>query len=225
MRKRNPEAGHTELDLLFSPWFWAILAVVAAVSSLSYPFLTSVDRGEIVIRDCDGDLTVWRYPKDEGVRWDGFCGVTTYYEIDSVSFKEPVVVDGRRFTVRGTVRFPMPADDAEMRALHEEYGSRAALVDKLVMPAVMAAIHDAAADPTWAQPQGNYVERKLKGAFDYGLKRVSPTGAIWTSHETRQRLQEDLNKRLAFGTPDPGLYDKPLRRIPLTIELGFVTER
>lgn len=219
MRKRHPEAGFSELDLLFNPWFWAVVAVIVAGSALVYPFLTSVDRGEIVVKDCGGDLTVWKYPKDEGVHWDGLCRTETYFAIDSVSFKEPIVVDGVRYVVRGTATFDLiDFDDDQVKALHRTYGSEAGVSNK-VLGQVRIALQGAAADPGWAEPKGNIVERKLKGALEYSLKRVSPTGAIWTAPETRQALEREVNRRLIAlsGTDDPSLEP--------TVTLGFTTER
>lgn len=214
MKRRNPESGF--IELLFEPWAWAIIGVVLVVCALVYPFLTSVDQGEIVIKDCgDRDVTVWRSPADDGVHWDGFCRTETYYGSDTRSFKEPIVVDGVHYTVRGTATFGVShLLDRQIVELHRRYGSADALYQAIVLSPIHLALSEAVADPAWAQPQGGFVERKLKGVLEYGLKRISPTGHIWTAPETRQALEKRLNQRLTeLGT------------LPTTVTLGFVTER
>ncbi len=192
-------------------------AIAVVVGAACYPFVTSVGSNEIVIEDCGGDLTVWRHPRDEGLHWDGLCRTRTYPAGSFVSFKEPAQGAGADVTLRGSLAVKLPADDDAMRALHRTYGSHAAFIDAAVRPVLLEELRAAAADPAWHEPKGNIVERKLKGALEYGIKRVSPTGAIWTSQEAKRALTEDVRRRLAARTFPPG--------VTVRFELGFVTER
>lgn len=215
MRKRNPESGF--IELLFEPWALAVIGVVLVACLLSYPFLTSVDQGEIVIKDCGGDLTVWRSPQDEGIHWDGLCRTETYGAAAGRKFKEPLPGADVDVMIRGRAYALLPSDDAAMLALHRAYGSEDAFLDQAIMPAVMEDIRAAVADPAWHEPKGNIVERKLKGALEYGIRRISPTGAIWSSHETKRALTDDIRRRLDARAFPAG--------IQVQVELGFVTER
>ena len=49
------------------------------------------------------------------------------------------------------------------------------------------------------------------------MKRVSPTGAVWSSQEIKKKLRVEMRRHLA-ETPNP-------YAIPLDVELGIVTER
>ncbi len=208
----------------------AIIPVALAmglVALLAMPFVEKVDRGEVVVCESrfGGGADVWRGWLVDGWRWQGLGKVTTYHAETGIPFKEEIEVDGTRFIVRGTARFRVFGDDAKILAIHRTYGSEDAIAERHVLPAVEAALRDVAADPSWTRLEGGFVERKLKGALEYGLKRVSPTGAIWSSPETRRRLQEELTRRLTYAPDASGIGGQRVRDIPITVELGFVTER
>jgi hypothetical protein len=194
-----------------------VVAAVAVVGAVAYPFVTSVGSNEIVIEDCDGDLTVWRSPRDAGLHWDGLCRTETYHADGFVRFKEPVQGADADVTLRGSVAVKLPSDDEAMRQLHRTYGSYEAFLDTDIVPVVLEELRAAAADPDWHQPKGGYVARKAKDALEYTLKRVSPVGAIWTSPEAKRALTEDVRRRLAARTFPPGVM--------VRFDLGFVTER
>lgn len=216
MRARNREAGHSELDVLFNPWFWAVMAVIIAATSLSYLFVTDVGTGEIVIKDCGGDLTVWRHPRDAGTHWDGFCRTETYDQVIVIPFKEPVSVDGAWITLRGRFLITLPTDDGTMLGLHRAYVSEAGL-RAAMSPLAFQALREAAAEPSWHQPKGGIVARKAKDALEYAMKRVSPIGAVWTSPEAKHALADAAQQRIDFLMAGTG--------VSASIELGFVTER
>lgn len=215
MRRRDPQAGF--IELLIEPWALAVIGVVILVCALAYPFVTSVGRGEIVVKDCGGDLTVWRSPRDEGLRWDGFCRTETYGAVVGVKLSEPLPGADVDVTLRGRAYASLPADDAAVIALHREYGSEDAFVARAIAPAVLEDVRAAVAEPDWHRPKGNIVERKLKGAIEYGMRRVSPTGAVWTSHEAKRALSTDIQRRLDARSFPAG--------IRVVVDLGFVTER
>lgn len=196
-----------------------VLAVGCLVAVLAMPFVENVEHGEVVV--CEprfgGETKVWRGWLVDGWHWQGLGKVTTYHAEAGRKFSIPIEAGGAAYVVRGVARFRVFGDDAKILSIHRTYGSEDAIASRLVLPAVREAVEQAAADPHWARLEGGLVERKLKGALEYGLKRVSPTGAVWTSHETRRALQDDLNARLVKAHPPSG--------IPLTVELGFVTER
>ncbi|HTK60249.1 MAG TPA: hypothetical protein VL283_03545, partial [Candidatus Baltobacteraceae bacterium] len=60
------------------------------------------------------------------------------------------------------------------------------------------------------------VERKLKSALEYGLKRVSPNGRIWSAPETKRALTDDVQRRIDARTFPTG--------VSVRVQLGFVTE-
>lgn len=199
----------------------ALIVLALAVMLLLIPFVEHVGTGEIVVCETssggDKDVEIWRGDKDPGFHWQGFCKVTTYHRSDTRKFKEPLVADGAHYAVRGKATFRLALDDAQLLEMHRAYGSEDALYARHVLPKLRETLQAAAADPDWAAPKGNIVERKLKGALEYGLKRISPTGHIWTSPEARQELEKELNRRLKAS---PGSAD-----IPVEVTLGFVTER
>ncbi len=196
-----------------------IAAFVLGVALIAMPFVENVEHGEVVVCESrfGGGTDVWRGWLVDGWHWQGLGEVTTYHAEAGRKFAVPVEAAGASFVVRGVARFRVFGDDAKILDIHRTYGSEDAIASRLVLPAVEKAVRAAAADPDWASPQGGFVERNLKGALEYGLKRVSPTGAVWTSHETRRALQDDLNARLAAAHTPSG--------IPITVELGIVTER
>ena len=196
-----------------------ILAVIGLLAVLSMPFVEKVEPGEIVVCESrfGGGTEVWRGWMVEGWHWQGLGKVTEYHADAGRKFATEIDVDGTRYVVRGTARFRVWGDDDKILAIHRTYGSEDVIADKLVLPAVDAALREAAASPSWTRRDGNLVERKLKDGFEYALKRVSPTGSVWTAPETRVKLQQEMNARLSGVT---GPHD-----IPMTVELGFVTER
>lgn len=195
-----------------------LLMLAFAVTILMYPFFSYVEPDESVIKDCDGELTVWRAPADEGIRWDGFCRTATYDDTLQRKFREEVVADGVRVTLRGryAVLFPREHPD-RIREIYREYGQQDAFMGKAIDPVVREEILAAAGDPAWHRPTGGIIKREIKNALEYGLRRLSPTGRIWTSPEARHALEDDIQRRLdarAF----PG-------KVIITVQLGFVTER
>jgi len=193
--------------------------VLFALVLLAMPLVEFIESNDIVVCESrfGGDAEVWRGESDVDLRWQGLCRVTEYHERALVTFRREIDVDGTRFVVRGTARFRLEGDDARVLEIHRAYGSESGIDRKVVLPAVEHALEDAAADPSWVRMDGNYVERKLKDGLEYAMKRVSPTGHVWTAPETRVKLQQELNRRLAAT---PTAYD-----IPIRVDLGFVTER
>ena len=197
-----------------------LVLIVGLIALVVSPFVETVAPGEITV--CESrfgrGIEVWRNSgKEADMHWQGLCRVTTYHAHARVPFKEPLDVGEMRYTVRGDARFDMPSGDAELLAVHEAYGSEEGVVEKLVTPAVRQALDAAAADPDWAVPDGGWASQKLKAGLEYGLKRLSPTGAIWSPHEIKKKLQQDIRRRLAGALNPLG--------VPLDVELGFVTER
>ena len=219
MRKRETEAGFIELFL--EPWALAIFGAIVALCLLSMPFVEWVEPGEIVVCESrfGGGTEVWRGRTDgeTKARWQGFCKVTTYHSLSRGKFREDVTVGETGYAVRGVVFFSLPKDDAALLEIHRAYGSEDGIFETFALPAARQAVRDAAADPDWAKPKDNWAKRQLKGALEYGLKRVSPTGDIWTSHEVKAQLQADLRERL---DKVPNSHN-----IHLLVDLGFVTER
>ena len=195
----------------------AISAIIGPYACLSY-----VESDESVVKDCDGELTVWRAPEDAGLKWDGLCRTATYDDTLQRKFREEIDVDGARVTLRGryAVLFRRQHPD-DIRDLYRAYGKQEAFMKKVVIPAVREDILAAAADPAWHRPKGGAIKRELKNALEYGLRRVSPTGHIWTSPEARHALEDDIQRRLdertLSGTMPGGVI--------VTLQLGFVTER
>lgn len=196
-----------------------ILIVMMFLAILSMPFVENVSYGEIVV--CESRFgrgkKVWRGGLDDSWHWQGLGQVSEYHEEARRNFRKEIQVDGTRYIVRGTVRFQLLGNDAKILALHQTYRSEDAIAERLVLPAVYAAIDQAVVDPTWTSLEGGFVERKLKGGLEYALKRVSPTGSIWMAPEARERLESYLNARLA--------QDRSDHSMPIVIELGLVTER
>lgn len=220
MNDRRNEAGMTELDAL--PILLLIGMVIAAIALLCMPFIEGVNHGEIVVcesRFHDG-TEVWRGPDDPSDtdwRWQGLCKVTEYHDRAGFNFREDVMVGETFYRVRGTVFYDLPKDDAKLLEIHAAYGSEEGIEAKLARPALRASLEAAAADPEWAEPEGGWTKRRLKEGLEYGLKRLSPTGAIWSPHEIQKKLQADLKRRLS-DAPSP-------HGIPMTVELSIVTER
>lgn len=204
-----------------------IALAMAFIALIAMPFVEKVDHDEVVVCESrfGGETEVWRGWLVDGWRWQGLGKVTTYHAEAGRKFTTEIDVGGTRYVVRGTARFRVFGDDAKILAIHRTYGSEDAIAERHVLPAVDAALREAAADPSWTRLEGDFIERKLKGALEYGLKRVSPTGAIWTSPETRRRLQDDLTRRLTYAPDAAGIGGQRVRDIPVTVELGFVTER
>lgn len=219
MRKRDTEAGFFEV--MFEPWALIALAAFVAVCLLLMPFVEWVEPGEIVVCESrfGGGTEVWREPVDgeTDAHWQGFCKVTTYHSLTRGKFRQDVTVGENDYAVRGTVFFSLPTNDAALLEIHRAYGSEDGILGKFALPAARQAVQEAAADPDWTKPEGGWAKRQLKGALEYGLKRVSPTGGIWISPEIKKRLQDNLQERLD-RVPNP-------HGIHLLVDLGFVTER
>lgn len=213
MRKISIPGIH---EPLIGPVLGIVLGIALVVVAILSPFVTSVGPGEIVVEDCGGTLTVWRAPKDQGLHWDGLCSTTTYHEATALSFNRIVEVDDARVKLRGRLIVRLSGDDEAIRAMYTHAASEEMLTEEIV-PAAMDDVLAAAADPGWHKPQGGFVARELKGAFEYGLRRVSPTGAIWSTHEAKKALESDMRRRLRERAFPYGLT--------VDAELGFVTER
>ncbi len=179
--------------------------------------LSYVAPNESVVRDCDGDLSVWRAPEDGGFKWDGLCRTATYEDDDYVGFREEVSVEGQVVTLRGhyVVHFPQDADD--IASIHRIYhgDSRAALRE--IGSDVMTEILAVAQDPSWRHLSGGVIRRSAKEALEYGVHRLSPTGDIWLSPESKRALGAAIQGRLDGHLWPPG--------VSVTVRLGFVTER
>ena len=199
----------------------AVLAIAAMLVLM--PFVEKVAADEIVVCETsygDGkDVDVWRGDKDPGFHWQGLCRITTYHRTGTASFKEPMTVDGRQYVVHGTASFDLSKlDDARMLEMHRAYGSEAGIYAGTVRAQVRSVLEEAAEDPDWAEPNGNYVERKLKGAFEYGLQRFKLSDGIVTTAKARQGLERELNRRLA------GLGSSS-KDTPVTVTLRSISAR
>lgn len=217
MRKRNAQSGH--IAALSETNIAAISLAIIFVCALICVVLTSVDPNEIVIEDCGGGgaLVVWRAPGDEGIHWDGLCATETYHAVVTARFQERISFGGGALTVRGGMIVRFPDADLDMSAMHGAYGSEDAFLNEAVFPNVVEDVRAAVADPAWHQPQGGAAKRELKNALDYALRRLSPTGAIWSAPEAKQALARDIQRRL-----DARPFPYGLR---VEIRLGLLTER
>jgi len=198
----------------------AVLAVVVLLALM--PFVEKVSAGEIVVCETSSggekDVTIWNGDKDPGLHWQGMCKITTYHRTGSGSFSETMVVDGRRFVVRGTASYELKLTDEEMLKAHRAYGSERELFSRTVLNQVRVVLEEAALDPDWAAPKGNFVERKLKGALEYGLQRFKLSDGVMSTSEARQGLQQEMNRRLT----QLGSYSVSA---PTTVTLRSIKER
>lgn len=170
---------------------------------------------EVVIRDCDGMLTVRHQPSDRGLHWSGLCKVEHYPLTSQVTFSEHVVSDGVSVKVPGTYIVSMEGTKDRMIAVHGAFGSHDAFlasVDEMVRGIVQAA----AKDPSWQKVGGNVVEREAKHSLEYALRRVSPVG-VWSSPESRRGLAREIQRR-AEEAPFPG-------NAKVQVDLGLTWER
>lgn len=214
MKRRTSFLGIDEPPL--GPAAAIVIGAALLVWLALTPFVTHVGQGEIVVEECGRALTVWRGSREPGFHWDGLCATVAYPQELVMPFSEPIEVDEARVKLRGKVLVRLPADDDGVRELHRKTGSVEALTREIA-PMAMSEVLSAAADPGWHRTKGNPIERLGKDALEYALRRVSPTGAIWSSHEARHALEADIRRRLQARSFPYGLK--------ADIELGFVTER
>ena len=200
----------------------ALAALAGAVLLLLMPFVEKVGADEIVVCETSSggekDVTVWNGAKDPGFHWQGMCKITTYRRTGSGSFSETMVVDGRRFAVQGSASYELKLSDEEMLAHHRDYGSERELFDRTVLNQVRVVLEEAAGHPSWAAPKGGFVERKLKGALEYGLERFKLSDGFMSTAEARQGLQKEMNQRLT----KLGAYSE---KTPVTVTIRSIKER
>lgn len=205
--------------------FWTLSNVVvlcagllaAAVIAGAFSCLSYVEPGESVVKDCDGDLTVWRGPEDAGIKWDGLCRTATYNDAVQGSLREEIKTDGTRVTLRGRYLALFPQDAERVLQIYRAHGRQDDLMRDVIDRAVVEEVRAAAVDSAWHQSHGGVIKRGLKDALEYGLRRVSPTGDIWSAPEAKHALEDAIQRRLDTHVFPPG--------VTVQIQLGFVTER
>jgi hypothetical protein len=214
---RDDEDGFLMSAFRREPWLAAIPVILLSLI-LGYAFVSDVGPDEIIVKDCGGvDQEVWRGHDEGGLQWDGLCRTATYHAYLREGFSERVATDGVDARIRGTIVIMAPVHDEDLLRIYEDMGGSEERFVEAIWPGIMQDVMAAAADPAWHRPQGGIVKRELKGALEYGLKRVSPTGHLWTAPEARRALQEDIQRRL-----DARLFP---RGVTVKITLGFLTER
>jgi hypothetical protein len=197
-------------------WAIALLCILISILLFLFTCITDVGEGETVIRDCDGVLTLWHAPADQGLHWDGTCSVRSYPDVSAISFREDVTTDGMAVIVRGFYIVHPPSDGDRLKEIHRTFGSHRSYLERGIDVPVRAAIRQAASQPSWRILKGGPIESELKNALEYGIRRFSPTGAIWSVPESKHALAREIQRRLDATILPSGTA--------VSVELGFVTE-
>jgi hypothetical protein len=210
------ERHHTKSRL---ETFLIAACIAIFLAALVLGSLTSrVGAGEIMVKECGGERTVWRSPADKGFHWIGLCVTRTFHAIMYRSFSVQAKREGVNYFIRGVATVRAPEGDADLLALSGRFPSEEALFNRSVLARVMETTRRLAEDPIWLKTRrGGWVQNQFKDGLEYGLKRLSPTGHIWSSHESRHELQNEINIALQTGVSEDHL--------PITVELGLIIER
>ncbi len=130
-----------------------IVLVLAAIVYVLANCITSVDAGEIVVKQSafDGSITVWTTP---GPKWQAFGKITSYKRSTQYSFSkltdqgsktdQSILArfnDGGHGKISGTLQYDLPLDPASVIVLHKRFGSPEAIENKVVRTAVERAVY------------------------------------------------------------------------------------
>ncbi len=159
---------------------------------------TTVDDDQIVLKDCDGAITVWRRP---GVHQIGLCERRKYPARTVVSFGERVQMNVPA-VVRGSLQILMPEDDEQMILLDRVYGDT--FVMRHVLPAAMADVQSGLdAFRAYQRAEGWFppVSGEIRGygppdMTSMGFERLESCTRSFVADLIQQRLDTDY---FSFG--------------------------